>query len=70
MRGKLRSPKMRPASWDASLIFDSEKEEKKLGKPQAGQRPFSREENGRLPVRKKAEPVEGRGESEGECVGM
>ena len=78
MRGnKLRSPKMRPASWDASLIYDSGRDDKRTGKPasrEEGERgQFSRKENGRLPVvRKKPGPTtEGaereKEESEGKC---
>ena len=51
---------MRPASWDASLIYDGEREERRVGRPASreegeGARQFHRKENGRLPVRKKAE---------------
>ena len=75
MRGRHRSPKIRPASWDVSLIFDSEKEGTTTEKPTSKEEgEFSRKENGRLPVRKRPGHMEDgererereRGESEGE----
>lgn len=58
-----RSPKIRPASCDASLIFNSEREDKRQellaskeegegGRRGEGGKQFTRKENGRLPVRK------------------
>jgi hypothetical protein len=67
---KLRSPKMRPASWDASFIYDGGRDDKRTGRPssreegEGGQ--FSRKENGRLPVRKKPGQMTEEGERERE----
>ena len=64
---------MRPASWDASLIYDGDREDRSAGRPgsreegESGRQQFSRKENGRLPIRKKqTEEERERGESEGE----
>ena len=69
LRGK-RSPKIRPASWDASLIYNSEKEGGKSTKPvgkDEGGKQFNRKENGRLPIRKKPYQME---EGENEQMGV
>ena len=68
MRGKQRTARMRPASWDVSLIYSSEGgegERRKMsqvpseqGKFVGEDKQFHRKENGRLPVRKKASPPE------------
>ena len=68
MRGKQRTARMRPASWDVSLIYSSEGgegERRKMsqvpseqGKFVGEDKQFHRKENGRLPVRKRASPPE------------
>ena len=83
MRSKLRSPKIRPASWDVSLIYDGESgggDKRPL--PHSGlareehnmtTKQFSRKENGRLPVRKRGpSPEDGKKGEEGgeESEGM
>lgn len=67
LREKRIQLKIRPASWDPSLIFNSEKSSKSVGMEDlggsAGEKQFNRKENGRLPIRKKVSPS-GEGEKE------